>query len=176
MKNKKITCTLSTKSFRDAAEKIRRSKDELERKCNTFVKLVAAEGFKVVSAVLQEHVDTGETIGSVRIEEKNEFGRFTAAVRVTSDAIMFLEFGSGLVGMGTAPHADEFGMGSGTYPSQVPIQDRNGNYENWNNPEGWVYYKDGRKHRSFGMAASMPMYQGGKAMRESIEKIAKEVF
>ena len=90
---------------------------------------------------------------------------------------MFLEFGSGLVGLydGGSMHGGRFGMGPGTYPSTAKRQ--NPEYANWENPEGWIYVgEDGKTHKSFGMAASMPMYRGGKEMEDRLQEIAMKVF
>lgn len=170
------TLVLSTKSFRDAAEQVRKAMAKLEAKCELFCRELIKEGYDVTVSILESHIDSGKTIGSLEIIEDGTRGNFSATLRVSSEAILFLEFGSGRVGQNTAPHAGEFGMGSGTYPSQVPIQDRSGRYENWNNPDGWYYYKGGKKHHSYGMAASLPMYHGMKAMRTQIQTIAERVF
>lgn len=178
---KKVKCSLSAKSFRDLAESIREYKDSLETKCTQFVNDVAQAGYEVVNAILQEHVDTGLTIGSLEIIEEAESGRYKARVVVSSDAILFLEFGSGLVGQDTAPHAGEFGMGSGTYPGKghwadTDISVRYGN-RTVHYDQGWVYYDEaGHKKVSEGMVASMPMFYGGKAMDEQWREIAKRVF
>lgn len=164
----KIECTLSAKSFRDAAEKVRQYRDSLNAKCEEFCNLVASTGYSVISYVLSEHYDTGATLGSLTIEETEKNGVYKATVRVTSDAIMFLEFGTGLVGQGTAPHAEEFGYGSGTW---------NGGVSQWDDPGGWWYYNGwGKKAHTWGMAASMPMYRGGKEMERVFRQIARKVF
>ena len=162
---KKINCVLSGNSFRNAAKKIREYQDEIKRKCDEFTDELAGIGAMTVSSVLYEHVDTGLTVGSLNVEYDDSGYARTARVVVSSDAILFLEFGSGQGEAGV--HAAEFGMGPGTYPGKG----------HWNDPNGWYYYDEkGKRRHSYGMSASMPMYQGGKAMEDAMMKIAKRVF
>ena len=174
----KFKMALSGESFRFCASLLRQGERKLESKCEQFVREVAEAGYNVISAVLSENVKTGATIGSLSLTELSDYtGVYEAIVSVESDAIMFLEFGSGLVGLydGGSMHGGRFGMGPGTYPSKVKRQ--NPDYANWENPEGWTYVgEDGKVHRSFGMAASMPMYRGGKEMEERLQEIATRVF
>ena len=129
---------------------------------------VAEAGYQVTRAVLQQNVDTGLTIGSMEIVDESSNGNFRVKVVVSSDAILFLEFGSGLIGEGTAIHAGQFGMGSGTYPSDKG---------HWADPSGWWYYDEaGKRRHSRGMIATMPMYQGGKEMEMRWREIANKVF
>lgn len=179
MSKVKYKTYLSSKSVRHTAQLLRNYQKRLEKQIEQFCEELAKEGETVIRAVLSEHVETGETIGSVQLvtEGSGQYGYYKAKVQVTSDAILFLEFGSGLIGQGTAPHAGEFGMGSGTFPSEVPIQDPQGRYENWANPNGWHYYDgSGKLRNSHGMVASYPMLQGGRAMEEKLESIARKVF
>ena len=177
-----IEIDLSPQSFAEAARKIREYRDSLESKVEEFCHEVANTGMEVINAVLSEHVDTGATIGSVTLEETGSGTKRKARVVVSSDAILFLEFGSGLVGQGTAPHAGEFGMGSGTYPGKghwadtdITVRYGDGSVRHYD--QGWVYYDEaGRKRVSEGMVAAMPMYLGGKAMEEALQEIAGRVF
>ena len=172
-----IECNLSAKSFRDAAEKVRAYRNSLDARCQTFCKMLASTGYSVVKYILMEHVDTTATIGSLTLDESQQDGMYTAKIQVTSDAIMFLEFGSGLAGQGTAPHAGNYGTqyGSGTFPSKAKRQ--NPEYANWENPEGWYYINGhGNLGRTTGMVASMPMYRGGQEMKRQMEMIARKVF
>lgn len=177
-----IKCNLSTKSFRDAANKIRKYREELESKCQQFCKELIEAGAEVTTAVLQQHVDTGLTIGSLEIIEEGSDGNYSARLVVSSDAILFLEFGSGLIGQGTADHAGKFGYGSGTYPGKGHWDDTDvwvnyGGGLRVHHEYGWVYYgDDGKKHFSEGMVASMPMYQGGEEMKRKLDEIKDRVF
>ena len=153
----------------------KRLQKQVEEFCNELVQI----GAEVIRADLATHPNgTGETLGSVQIvTEGSGSDKYRAAVQVTSDAILFIEFGSGANHGYGAPHAGKFGMGPGTFPSIVSSQDLTGQYENWNNPNGWYYYgDDDHRHWSDGMTPTYPMYKGGKAMEEQFEAIARKVF
>lgn len=151
----------------------KRLQKQVEEFCDELVKI----GVEVIRADLATHTrGTGETLESVQIvTEGSGSDKYRAAVQVTSDAILFIEFGSGINhSMIQAPHAGEFGYGPGTF-GQAPPQ--NPLYENWANPDGWYYYgEDGKRHWSDGMTPTYPMYKGGKAMEEKLEEIARKVF
>jgi len=179
VRTKVIKCNLSARSFYNAAKEIRAYADELDRKCHLFVSKMAEIGYEEIVSILAAHVYTGETLGSVTILEDGSegSGRYKARVIVSSDAILFLEFGSGTVGLAGEhnPLEGEYGMGAGTYPSEAPRQ--NPDYANWENPEGWVYYDAyGKKKRTKGMEASMPMYRGGQEMERQLERVAERIF
>lgn len=169
------TVYLSGQSFRKAARQIRYYRKQLEQKINKFTEELAKEGMYKIYSVLSEHMDTGETIGNVELVKEGSDGVYEARVKVSSDAILFLEFGSGLAGLDNpAPHAAEHGYGSGTYPEG---KRQNPEYPNWANPEGWVYMNGhGQFARTRGMVASMPMYQGGKEIEQKLSEVAKRVF
>jgi hypothetical protein len=96
-------------------------------------------------------------------------------VQVTSDAILFIEFGSGINhSVIQAPHAAQFHMGPGTF-EQAERQDPD--YPNWANPDGWHYYDSGHNlHWSDGMYPTYPMYKGGQEMERKLHEVAKRVF
>lgn len=176
MAKSKHTVYLSEASFKNLAENLRAYKQDLKDNCQIFCNELAAEGYEVIHAVLEEHKETGATVGSlIEIEQDSKGNTFKTTVQVTSDAILFLEFGSGLVGVGTANHAAEFGMGSGTYEPKAKRQ--NPAYDNWENPKGWWYTDEsGKARHSVGMPAAMPMYRGGEAMKTKIQEVAMRVF
>jgi len=176
----KIDCVLSGKSFREAAKQVRAYREELKRKVELLIELTAQAGYEVINSILEMHIDTGDTIGSLRIAYSHRSGHYKARIVVASDAILFLEFGSGLQGLNGAqnPAAVEmpFPVGAGTYPSTAPPQHET--LANWEIPyPGWFYIgDDGEKHWSTGMVASMPMYRGGEEMARVVQEIARKVF
>jgi hypothetical protein len=82
------------------------------------------------------------------------------AVMANGQAVLFIEFGSGLIGFG---HPEPHGMGPGTYPGKG----------HWNDPNGW-YYAHGKK--SHGNPPNMPMYTTVKELEQELERMVKEVF
>lgn len=91
-----------------------------------------------------------------------------AAVRLSGDKILFLEFSAGIT-YGTdsypLPSGSKYGMG--TYPGKG----------HWDDPNGWWYVDErGEKHHSYGNRAYMPMYHAEQSIIIQIRTIAKEVF
>lgn len=83
--------------------------------------------------------------------------------------LLAIEFGAGIHYNKTEnPKADEFGMGVGTFPGQVHAFQE----------QGWYYWDAGTQEwrHSFGVKATMPMYNAGLAIRTQVVQIAKEVF
>lgn len=92
------------------------------------------------------------------------------AVVASGKSILFIEFGTGLVGYGEEPkYAQRFGYGPGTF-SDDPAKGGKGH---WDDPKGW-YYKHGVK--THGNPPAMAMYDAAKKMRDEIRQIAREVF
>jgi len=82
------------------------------------------------------------------------------AVKASGEKILFIEFGSGLIGYG---HPEVQNMGPGTFPGKG----------HWNDPKGW-YYEHGKK--SHGNPPNMPMYKSVKELEQELERVVKEVF
>lgn len=166
--SKKITFGLSVSEINAAVKELRQYQSEITYKCQRFTERLAEIGLQTAKAILEQHIYTGETIGSLRIEtdEKGEITRIRIVVE--SEAILFLEFGAGIKFSGTVnPKAKEMGYGPGTYPGKG----------HWDDPNGWWYLgDDGEWHHSFGIEAAMPMYKASVAMRQQIVSIAREIF
>lgn len=161
---------LSANEFRKLADQIHDYRIGLQEKCEEFAYRLSEIGLQKAESILIEHVDTGQTIGSLRVENNSDGKVTKMAVVVESNAILFLEFGAGVKYSGTKnPKADELGYGPGTYPS---------NKGHWDDPNGWWYQKeeDGEWYHTYGTKACMPMYKASVEMRDKIVEIAKEVF
>lgn len=97
---------------------------------------------------------------SVRVDSTGS----VAVIYAEGKAVAFIEFGSGAkYGYGHT-HADELGMGPGTYPEGKGY---------WDNPNGW-YYAHGKK--SYGNPPAMAMVKAIERMTEELTTIAREVF
>lgn len=167
---KQIKFGLSVSEIQQAKKQIQQYQSELNTKTNTLVKRLATIGLDTSKAVIERHRNgSGATLGSARIETTSTGEIVRMSVVVESEAILFLEFGSGITyneGEGN-PLANEFGYGVGTYPGQTHAND----------PNGWWYQDDnGEWKHSYGIKADMPMYKASRAMRDSLSKIAREVF
>lgn len=168
MAKKTIKIGLSQKSIQNAISEIRKYQQELQRKNQILIDRLAREGLQVVQATM-ESIPTEEK-GSYYTEiVNNSQGDIVgAAIRLSGDKILFLEFSAGIA-YGTdsypTPAGDKYGMG--TYPGKG----------HWDSPYGWWYVDEsGEKHHSYGNRAYMPMYHAEQAIILSVRRIAKEVF
>ena len=176
----KITFGLSSSEIEKAIRKTISYKNRFSKKCDLFISKLADEGYKTANVILTGHMFTGETAGSLRIENrgKTSVGNRYALV-AQSQAILFFEFGAGIRYSGEKhPQASEFGMGPGTFPGKG----------NWDNEKGWWYPTDDARliiktdengqgwGPSYGTPPYMPLYRSGQEMIATAEKIAKEVF
>lgn len=83
--------------------------------------------------------------------------------------ILAIEFGAGVTyNPDPNPNADKFGFGVGTFPEQKHARDENGWYFWDESKEKWVH--------SYGVKATMPMYEAEQTIRKNIDRIVKEVF
>lgn len=170
----KYTTNLSAGGFRQLANDIRKYRLDLQEKCEEFAYRLSEIGLQKAKSILIEHVDTGQTIGSLRVEDSSDGKVTKMAVVVESNAILFLEFGTGLVADSGEknPKAGELGYGPGTYSNSQKGKDH------WNDPNGWWYQKEegGEWYHTHGIEACMPMYKASVEMRNQVSQIAREVF
>lgn len=82
--------------------------------------------------------------------------------------LMMIEFGAGIhYNPVDNPNASKFGMGVGAFPNQTHAFDN----------DGWFYMDiDGQWHHSYGVKATMPMYQASHEIIKNIRRVAQEVF
>lgn len=102
-------------------------------------------------------IATGETFVS---DEYDDF-----------NTLLAIEFGAGAYynpESESNPKASELGFGVGTFPGQKHARDENGWYFWDEESQSW-------KH-SYGVKATMPMYNASVEIIRNIKKIAKEVF
>lgn len=82
------------------------------------------------------------------------------AVKASGNTVLFVEFGTGLIGYG---HPEPNGMGPGTYPGEG----------HWDDPDGWWYAHGKHSH---GNPPNMPMYSTVKELEQELERVVREVF
>ena len=174
-----IECTLDGKSLADAIGKIRDYRIDFGRKCQQVVAELADAGYQTAYRILSDHVFDGNTLASLRVEQV-EGADNMFVISAKSEAILLLEFGSGLpAARSPHPDADKHNMGAGTMSEKG----------HWNNPDGWYYptsdprlinkySKDGTQGygHSKGMAPQMPFYKAAREMEQRIAEIVGRVF
>lgn len=167
---KKISISLSQKSIQNAIKEIEAYKREFQRKNQIFIDRLSKIGLDVVQATME----------SIPLEEKGSYYTeivnnsrgdiIGAAIRLTGDKILFLEFSAGIAygtPQGGYPLESGKGYGVGTYPGQTHAE----------SPYGWWYVdENGQKHHSYGNRAYMPMYHAEEAIVLAVRQIAREVF
>lgn len=169
-----IKVRLNSQSIGKAIAELEDYQRRIDNAGAEIVRRLSLIGYDVAYRVMGGHVYTGETIGSLTIEEISPTKMVLTA---SSTAILFFEFGAGVYGTGH-PLAGEFGMGAGTYPNQTHALDPNGWWFPTDDANLTIYTdKDGQGWgHSFGNPPYMPMYQAAEQMKKDLETVAKEVL
>lgn len=165
---KKISISLSQSSIQAAIDELNKYKNSLQRKQEILIERLAREGLQVVQSTMESIPDEEKGSYYTEIMNNSQGDIIGAAVRLSGDSVLFLEFSAGIT-YGTdsypLPSGSQYGMG--TYPGKG----------HWDNPNGWWYIDErGEKHHSYGNRAYMPMYRAEQAIIIQIRTIAKEVF
>ena len=144
----------------------------LELKCDELASKLAEKGRDIAMQVMAGHVYSGGSIGSLHVESLGS-GRY--AIKAASEAILFLEFGTGIKGGG---HPEPNGYGPGTYPGQKHALDPRGWWFPTNderlivrtdkNGQGWGH--------SYGNAPARPFYRAVTELEQDLDAIVREVF
>lgn len=128
----------------------------LERKSKELCERLAMMGAMRASANFGVIKYDGPEDHSISVEQRD--GGYV--VIASGSTVLFVEFGSGLIGYG---HPEAHGLGPGTYPGKG----------HWDDPDGW-YYAHGKKSR--GNPPNMPMYNTVKDLERELERLVREVF
>ena len=160
--NKTIRIELSDASINQAIKELRQYKAWVERKETELRTRLAEIGVKVASVAFSGAVYDGDNDVSVVFTDDGK----TATVTASGTSVLFIEFGSGLIGYGH-PQVGEFGPGTWSDNSDK------GGKGHWDNPGGW-YYEHGKK--SQGNPPAMAMVKARDAIAADVTRIAREVF
>lgn len=161
---KKIRVSLDPKSIDNAIHQIERYKVNLVNKIDKYLERLGQEGLIVAGAIISQHIYSGQTMSSLDVRK---IGPNKYALVAESEAILFLEFGTGIRYSNIKhPLASKLGYGPGTFPGKG----------NWSNPQGWYYNLDGKRYHTFGQPASKPMYLASRRIIEKASAVAREVF
>lgn len=154
---------LSEKGIKELQNGLKEYDKWLKKKSDELCKRLAEMGAVKASLNFARAVYTGPEDHTITVEPRD--GGY--AVRASGETVLFVEFGTGLVGYG---HPEEHGMGPGTYPGKG----------HWNDPKGWYLpkdkqAKDGTKH-TYGNPPNMPMYNTVKELEQELARVVREVF
>lgn len=129
----------------------------LNRKTEEVCKRLAELGATKADVNFAAAYYDGEEDHVITVENR---GNNTYAVVASGTTVLFVEFGSGLIGYG---HPEPSGYGPGTYPGKG----------HWDDPNGWWY---GHGQHSHGNPPNMPMYNAVKDLELELESVVREVF
>ena len=165
---------LSVKSIERLKKELIKYRDSLKAKSKLLVEKLVEVGLDVIDVKLSES-PLGHHV-TVQVHNEGDAMVIVAEGEIkTSDdyppfnTLLAIEFGAGIRYNPTEnPKADDLGYGVGTFPGQTHAFQE----------EGWYFLdkETGKWIHSFGVKATMPMYEATVEMREQVEKIAKEVF
>lgn len=161
----KLQIGLSTDSVRNAITQLQNYRRSFEKKCNLLLMKLAEIGVEAAVAVVRE--DTGTLASSIHFERSGDSEYLVVA---DCEYAAFVEFGTGVVG-------------EGTYNGQLPVgwgynEQRTPAAHDRDDPTIWYYIdpESGGVASTRGQTANGFMLAAGEEMRQSILRVAKEVF
>ena len=147
---------LSDKGIKELQNGLKEYGKWLKKKSDELCKRLAEMGAQKAEVNFAAAYYDGDEDHTISVEQRGD----GYVVRANGETVLFVEFGTGLIGYG---HPEEHGMGPGTYPGKG----------HWNDPNGW-YYAHGKK--SHGNPPNMPMYTTVKELEQELARVVKEVF
>ena len=178
MSKKVFKSNLSQSGIKNMIRELERYKNSLDRKLQMLISELLKIGVTVAETNVSESplgkyvtLSTnikpsgkgydGILLAKGQVMEHEDFAPFSV--------ILAIEFGAGIhYNPAPNPKSAEMGYGVGTFPGQIHA---------WN-PGGWSYWSEEQQRwiHTYGIKATMPMYEAHKEMLLSVEQIAKEVF
>ena len=167
----KIDIGLSIAELNQAIAKVNEYKASLSKKVMDLVDCMVKTGEEYALYYLSSHIYTGETI-----TETYGYRNGSVGFIVSGGAAVWLEFGTGVVANGVAP-------GTIVHPMHLSSEeilisgigmygDRHGS-----DPDGWWYYDaDGKKHHTYGIPATMYMWNTAQQLKRDYPEMARRLF
>lgn len=154
---KSISVDLSSSGINDLQNWLREYDKFIRTKSEELCKRLADMGASKAEVNFMSAYYDGEEDHKIDVIQQ---GDLCYKVRASGKTVLFVEFGTGLIGYG---HPEVQNMGPGTYPGKG----------HWQDPNGW-YYAHGQ--HSHGNPPNMPMYNTVKELEMELERVVKEVF
>lgn len=176
---RQITITLDPKSIDKAIKELEQYKAEIKAKTEMLVSKLVDKGVDIAKMSLLSYgaYQTGDLFNSIDGEvAESKTGKLIGYVRVCADYVVYVEFGTGVVG-DKSPHPD--------------AQDLDYDYDvNDHGEDGWFYPYDNRRAHKYrfnpatkreqpwtaGEPAKPFMYDTSLYLRDILISTAKEVF
>lgn len=172
-----INVELSDDSLNAAIHIVEQYKENLLRKSGDLVDTLARDIDTEARRELTKHVWSGETLASLQIK-KGKDTEYTRKTDVTvGGAAVWLEFGTGVVANNCAPgtivHPVHMINDSGLLISGIGMYGQ----RHGSDPNGW-YWEDeiGESHHTFGIPATMFMWNAAQMARHGFLGTARRVF
>jgi len=172
---KTIPVKLNAASISKAIQELKNYQKWFEEKTKDFLKALGEEGVQIASAKFQNATYDGTNDVHCQIEERNDT---KVAVVAVGNAILFIEFGTGITYPDDHPEAAQNGMVRGGFGHKLGRL-----------PGGWRYDGDpgtngtvitSGKHagmvHTFGNPANMCMYLTIRELEDKFEEIARRVY
>ena len=167
-----IKVKLSPQSVMGAIKEINEYKAEVERKSRVLVQRLTDYGANIarVKIISLDAVDTGELLSGVDGYYSPTLN--VGFVRVTSDHVAFVEFGTGVKGQENQHENDEYlSKASWGYATGQKI------FTTKDGRIGWIYPTDDGGFRfTQGMKSRPFMYETALELQREFSRIVKEVF
>lgn len=178
MPKKVFKSDMSVNGIDSLIRELQKYKDDLPNKCKKLVSELLQSGVEVSKARISDsplgkYVTVTTNISSEKmgckgillakgaVKEQEGYAPFSI--------LLAIEFGAGIHYNPTPnPNADKFGLGVGTFPGQIHAFQS----------EGWMYWDEKAQEwrHTYGVKATMPLYNADMEMIQNVVKIAKEVF
>lgn len=165
---------LSSQSITQLKRELTKYKNSLNTKAKKIVKELTKIGLEVID------VKVGESpLGHhITVQVKSEDGGMVIVAQGETkfsdnyppfNTLLAIEFGAGIhYNYSENPKAEEMGYGVGTFPGQTHAFQEEGWWFKDEETDKWIH--------SYGVQATMPMYNASIEMRQKVTEIAKEVF
>ena len=178
MAKKVFKADLSVNGIEALKSQLLQYKDSLPIKCEKLVSRLLQSGVEVSQARINESplgkyvtVTTnisankmgckGVLLAKGAVKEQEGYAPFSI--------LLAIEFGAGVHYNPTPnPNADKFGLGVGSFPGQIHAFQS----------EGWMYWDEKAQEwrHTYGVKATMPLYNADIEIIQNVIRIAKEVF
>lgn len=172
---KTIHTTLNASDLRKVARELEKEAQRIVAVQERIIQRLLDMGAENIKVTLSGHSFSGATQNSIDVTLSHKGNVIEGVLSVESEAILFLEFGAGLIGYGH-PRASEFGYGPGTFPGKG----------NWDKQGGWWYPTNDAKliirtdsngqgwGFSRGTKPLMPVLLASQLIQRNIEKVVRE--
>lgn len=156
---------LSTSGIKELQNGLKEYNQWLKEKSDELCKRLADMGAVKASLYFSRAVYTGREDHEIMVEPID--GGY--AVKASGETVLFVEFGTGLIGYG---HPEDHGMTPGSYSDSI-------GKGHWSDPNGWWLPREknnGHSQHTYGNPPNMPMYNTVKELEMELERVVKEVF